>query len=564
MRGLMMESAVRAALIAFGTAAVLGMLRVKSAAARHAAWTGVVALMLLLPLWMMWGPRATLRVLPDRPAAAIPAPVLFPMPEPMVVAPANISPATSAPWNWLAIVYFAGASLLLARLALGAIRARTLTSAMCATPVTVGFFRPRAILPDNCHDWPRAQLDAVLVHEGEHVRRRDPLVQWLALLNRAIFWFHPLAWWLERHLSALAEEACDAAVLERGHDPHAYTGYLLDLARSVGQSGMRLKAVGMAMPGSSLPQRVRRILSSGPAPRLSRVRALSVALGCIMLSAVFAAASIDRAPSVPDLPLPPAPAAAPIAKSTAAQEPQPTPQKHLIALYFDLDGSLPDMQARANADAITLIERQAQANAEVAIMAWSNGAIKVLQDFTGDHDRIVATLQKLANNPSGDAGEQKGLLEAYQTLRALPDKKSLIYFAMPPVQELGAPLADIAIFPIDITGFAAGAQIGALIKVGDVLKLTLKDKLNTPRPRGVYLIQRADGKTSTDELNAPFTGHTFPVQRDGTVAVPNLGEVQAAGLTVYQLESTLGPALAARLSTVQLPITGVTIEVAPR
>ena len=45
----------------------------------------------------------------------------------------------------------------------------------------------------------------------------------------------PLAWWLERHLSALAEEACDAAVLARGHDPYEYSGYLLELARSVGR-----------------------------------------------------------------------------------------------------------------------------------------------------------------------------------------------------------------------------------------------------------------------------------------------------------------------------------------
>ena len=37
----------------------------------------------------------------------------------------------------------------------------------------------------------------VLAHEGEHARQRDPLIVALALLNRAVFWFHPLAWWLE-------------------------------------------------------------------------------------------------------------------------------------------------------------------------------------------------------------------------------------------------------------------------------------------------------------------------------------------------------------------------------
>ena len=85
--------------------------------------------------------------------------------------------------------------------------------------MTVGWLHPVIVLPPNWRDWPAGKLEAVLTHEHEHARRRDPLVQWLALLNRAVFWFHPLAWWLERRISALAEEACDAAVMRRGHDP---------------------------------------------------------------------------------------------------------------------------------------------------------------------------------------------------------------------------------------------------------------------------------------------------------------------------------------------------------
>ena len=69
------------------------------------------------------------------------------------------------------------------------------------------------------------------------MRRRDPLIQSVALLNRAVFWFHPLAWWLERELSGLAEDACDGAVLSRGHEPREYAECLLALARSVMNAG---------------------------------------------------------------------------------------------------------------------------------------------------------------------------------------------------------------------------------------------------------------------------------------------------------------------------------------
>ena len=180
------------------------------------------------------------------------------------------SPLVSTRQAVLLGVYLLGLCLLLFRLAIGTVRARRLvrdavlqdgmrTSSLCAAPVTVGFLHPTVILPDHWRQWPQAQLDAVLTHEREHARRRDSLVQWLALLNRALFWFHPVAWWLERHLSALAEEACDNVVLARGHDPREYSEYLIDMARSVTRSGARLNVAGMAMPGSFLPRRIRQI-----------------------------------------------------------------------------------------------------------------------------------------------------------------------------------------------------------------------------------------------------------------------------------------------------------------
>ena len=132
-------------------------------------------------------------------------------------------------------IYFAGAAVLLARLGIGTVRVRLLareatvvngmlTSARIATPFTFGLLRPRILLPEGWDRWSAAQLAVVLDHERAHMARRDPLVQWLALLNRAVFWFHPLAWWLERHLAALAEEACDAAVLARGHSRSGLLG----------------------------------------------------------------------------------------------------------------------------------------------------------------------------------------------------------------------------------------------------------------------------------------------------------------------------------------------------
>ena len=303
MERLFLECAVRAALLVGATAIVLYAMRVKAATARHSVWAGVVALMLLLPIWTAWGPKALLRVLPPlAQSTANKATALADIVSTGVLPSPLISPGQTV----LLGVYLLGLCLLLFRLAIGTVQARrlarnavlhdsVLTSSLCAAPVTVGFLHPTVIFPEHWREWSQAQLDAVLTHECAHVRRRDSLVQLLALLNRALFWFHPAAWWLERHLSALAEEACDNVVLARGHDPREYAHYLLDMARSVKRSGARLNIAGMAMPGSSLPRRIRQIVGGASAPNISRTRMVCVGVACAITCTAIAAGTLDHA-----------------------------------------------------------------------------------------------------------------------------------------------------------------------------------------------------------------------------------------------------------------------------
>jgi beta-lactamase regulating signal transducer with metallopeptidase domain len=281
-----LEFALRALLIAAATAAVLRILNIRTPGARHTAWTGVLAAMLLLPAWTAWGPRIPLPLLPPlgEPASYAAAPALDPAPLPSAA-------QSHATWTWTAtllLIYLAGAALLLIRLIAGALQARSLVrraqtrdghlfSAFCASPVTLGWFHPIVLLPADAEQWSPAQLDAVLTHEREHARRRDPLVQLFALLNRALFWFHPLAWWMERQLATLAEEACDAAVLARGHNPQDYSQYLISLARALSANGARIRVLGTTMPGAGLDRRIARILERAPLPRLSRARLVALA-----------------------------------------------------------------------------------------------------------------------------------------------------------------------------------------------------------------------------------------------------------------------------------------------
>ena len=198
--------------------------------------------------------------------------------------------------------------------------------------MTVGWLCPAIILPLGWRKWTRGRLDAVLTHERAHVRRRDPLVQWLALLNRAVFWFHPLAWWLERKLASLAEEACDAAVLDQGHDPVEYAEVLLDIERSVKQAGARMEAMGMAMPGRGLPDRIKLIFDGPRWPRMSRWKIVCIAAACSATAVVFGAGTLGHATQ---LQLPPAPPpqvdASSLLNTAALAQPVQKPSSVLLA-----------------------------------------------------------------------------------------------------------------------------------------------------------------------------------------------------------------------------------------
>ena len=303
MERLFLECAVRALLLITGTATLLYIMRVKDPAAKHRVWTMVMALMLLLPVWATWGAKVSLRVLPPLPPAALQRQIV---PTSSPPAPVVQSLKLSSGELFLVTVYLVGFCALVLRLAVGTVHTRRLiryavlqdgvrTSPLCASPVTVGFFRPMVIFPENWREWEQSKLNAILAHEEEHARRHDSLLQWFALLNRAVFWFHPAAWWLERTLSGLAEEACDNAVLARGHNAHEYAACLVELARSVSRSGARLNIVGMAVPGSFLRQRLHKIMEIGPRPRISGVWMGCVAVVCAVTCTMVVAGTVEHA-----------------------------------------------------------------------------------------------------------------------------------------------------------------------------------------------------------------------------------------------------------------------------
>ena len=180
-------------------------------------------------------------------------------------------------------------------------RPQAAESEFISVPLTTGVLRATILLPSGWREWDDATLDAVVAHEVSHVARRDALTQRISLLHRAIFWFSPLAWWLERHLANLAEQASDEAVLTSGADRKDYARTLLGFFETLHAAPGRVwwQGVSMAKAGQA-EQRVERILSwkGSVAMHLKKSIALTVLL--LAVPVVYLVASVHAANPAPN------------------------------------------------------------------------------------------------------------------------------------------------------------------------------------------------------------------------------------------------------------------------
>jgi beta-lactamase regulating signal transducer with metallopeptidase domain len=205
-------------------------------------------------------------------------------------------------------------------------------SEFISVPVTMGVLRSTILLPAGWRDWDDAKLDAVIAHEMSHLARRDALTQRLSLLHRAIFWFSPLAWWLNRHLANLAEQASDEAALSCGADRKDYARTLLEFFEALQAAPGRVwwQGVAMAKAGQA-EQRVERILDWKGAVAMGIKKSglkrwIAVALVAFAVPAVYLVASVHAVnPNVTPQHVPLPPDQTPPPSSSAAGAPQAPP-----------------------------------------------------------------------------------------------------------------------------------------------------------------------------------------------------------------------------------------------
>jgi beta-lactamase regulating signal transducer with metallopeptidase domain len=83
-------------------------------------------------------------------------------------------------------------------------------------PVVDGVLHPQICLPDGIDRLlTKSELDAVLLHELTHARRRDNLIRLIHEIGLCLLWFHPLVWITGSRLALYRELSCDESVIQR-------------------------------------------------------------------------------------------------------------------------------------------------------------------------------------------------------------------------------------------------------------------------------------------------------------------------------------------------------------
>jgi uncharacterized protein (TIGR03435 family) len=168
-----------------------------------------------------------------------------------------------------------------------------LPSSNSMEPGVFGIIRPVLLWPEGiaCH-MDDAHLESVLAHEVCHVQRRDNLTSAIHMLVEAIFWFHPLVWWMERQLVKERERACDEAVLQLGNEAAVYAESILNVCKFYTESPI---ACASGVMGSELKQRIARIMSGQGVQKLDLLRKAMLALAFVLAVGVPLAAGLLRA-----------------------------------------------------------------------------------------------------------------------------------------------------------------------------------------------------------------------------------------------------------------------------
>ncbi len=163
-------------------------------------------------------------------------------------------------------------------------------------PCVFGIRRPLLLWPGAIDEQLNDRhVEAVVAHEVAHVRRHDNATALVHMVVAAVFWFHPLVWWIGTRLIVERERACDEDVIEMGSRPEVYAESILRTCRFCVESPMACIA---GISGADLRRRIAAILHGvSPQPLGVLRKGVVVAAAALAIGLPVVVGAIDQTPA---------------------------------------------------------------------------------------------------------------------------------------------------------------------------------------------------------------------------------------------------------------------------
>jgi bla regulator protein blaR1 len=168
-----------------------------------------------------------------------------------------------------------------------------LESEIVKVPVLVGFLKPVILFPFSLmSQLSPEQIEAVLLHELAHVKRKDYFVNLLQSFAEIIFFFNPGVLWISSLIRDERENCCDDIAIHHTKNKKEFIHALVVFQ----EYNMARSKYAIAFPGQKnhLLNRVKRILTSNN-KTLNNMEKITLASGIIIISlATFAFAQTTK------------------------------------------------------------------------------------------------------------------------------------------------------------------------------------------------------------------------------------------------------------------------------
>lgn len=203
-----------------------------------------------------------------------------------------------------------------------------LESCLVHVPVVIGYARPVILVPVGIlAGLPVAQMEMILMHELQHIRRYDYVVNVIQTCVEGVLFYNPTVWWISRIIRTERELCCDDLVVAATKDAHGYARALTTLE----ETRRNFTEMAIASNGGNLMKRIHRLLHR-PSPGIAVLPLFSAGLLVVVTAVMLGSPALP-----PGSPEPPfrtavairalAPPSAPVPFSPTPSSQSPGPQQ---------------------------------------------------------------------------------------------------------------------------------------------------------------------------------------------------------------------------------------------